>query len=73
LIILEVSTTVLTILYLLRNYSAKIKKTGSSTVEIQNFVTLAALDIIVETAMGKPSDLQSTSEDNDYVNAIYSS
>jgi len=54
------------------NIKKKIKATGNNVVEIQNFVTLAALDIIVETAMGKQSDLQSASENNDYVDAIYS-
>ena len=45
-------------------------KTNKS-IEIQKFITLCALDIIVETAMGATSDLQSQG-DNDYVNAIYS-
>lgn len=50
-----------------------IKKTMKTdkSIEIQKFITLCALDIIVETAMGATSDLQ-TAGDNDYVNAIYS-
>jgi len=44
---------------------------GKTSVEIQHFITLCALDIIVETAMGGKSDLQSLEVQNDYVQAIY--
>ena len=49
----------------------KTKMRSQSSIEIQKFITLCALDINVETAMGAVSDLQSAG-DNDYVNAIYS-
>lgn len=54
---------------MIKNLKAKMKTNKS--IEIQKFITLCALDIIVETAMGATSDLQSQG-DNDYVNAIYS-
>ena len=54
---------------MIKNIKTKMKTNKS--IEIQKFITLCALDIIVETAMGATSDLQSQG-DNDYVNAIYS-
>ena len=54
---------------MIKNIKTKMKTNKS--IEIQKFVTLCALDIIVETAMGAMSNLQSAG-DNDYVNAIYS-
>ena len=54
---------------MIKNIKTKMKTNKS--IEIQKFITLCALDIIVETAMGATSDLQ-TAGDNDYVNAIYS-
>ena len=44
---------------------------GKTTIEVQHFITLCALDIIVETAMGGKSDLQSLEVQSDYVQAIY--
>ena len=52
---------------LIRNKMTK----GKTTIEVQHFITLCALDIIVETAMGGKSDLQSLEVQSDYVQAIY--
>jgi len=47
------------------------KVTGQNKIEVQNVITMCALDIIIETAMGQTSDLQSLGHDNEYVQAIY--
>ena len=48
------------------------KQIGKGTsINIQNPITLCALDIIIETAMGAVSNLQSAGE-SEYVNAILS-
>jgi len=54
---------------MIKNIKTKIKTNKS--IEIQKFITFCVLDIIVETAMGASSNLQSAGE-NDYLNAIYS-
>ena len=46
-------------------------KDGKARIEVQHYITLCALDIIVETAMGGKSNLQSLETENDYVQAIY--
>lgn len=40
-------------------------------VNMYNHITLCALDIICETAMGKSISAQMTEEDSEYINAIY--
>ena len=45
-------------------------KNGKTEIEVQHFVTMCALDIIIETAMGGKSDLQSLDYQSDYVQAI---
>ena len=54
---------------MIQNIKTKMKTNKS--IEIQKFITLCALDIIIETAMGSTSDLQ-TAGDNDNLNAIQS-
>ena len=44
---------------------------GKTEIELQHFMTLCALDIIIETTMGQKSDLQSITTHNDYVQAIH--